>query len=145
MNEHGLGHWIFQWDRAKTRFGACHHLKRMITLSEHLVALNDVGVVRNTILHEIAHALVGPKHNHDWEWKNRAKSIGCSGDRCYSSTETQTPTSLYVAICTTCNKEHKAHRRRKRLTACTACCDKYNRGKFDTRFLLQFKERRVAA
>ena len=34
-----------------------------------------------SLLHEIAHALVGRKHNHDAEWKAKAREIGCTGER----------------------------------------------------------------
>ena len=38
--------------------------------------------VKNTLLHEIAHALAGHEHNHDEVWKATARSIGCDGCRC---------------------------------------------------------------
>ena len=35
----------------------------------------------DTVLHEVAHALVGPEHNHDRVWKLAAMRIGCTADR----------------------------------------------------------------
>ena len=33
--------------------------------------------VKNTLLHEIAHALVGPGHRHNRVWRQKAREIGC--------------------------------------------------------------------
>ena len=42
-------------------------------------------VIKNTILHEIAHAIVGYGVSaHGSEWKRMAMSIGCNGQRCSS-------------------------------------------------------------
>ena len=49
--------WSFQFDRSKVRFGKCNYAKKEISLSQHLVQLNTETEVRDTILHEIAHAL----------------------------------------------------------------------------------------
>jgi plasmid stabilization system protein ParE len=38
--------------------------------------------VRDTILHEVAHALAGPKAKHGPVWREVAVRIGCSGRRC---------------------------------------------------------------
>jgi len=43
--------------------------------------LNNGNVIENTVLHEIAHAIVGNEHYHDRVWKECAQRIGCTGDR----------------------------------------------------------------
>jgi SWI/SNF-related matrix-associated actin-dependent regulator 1 of chromatin subfamily A len=35
---------------------------------------------KDTILHEIAHAIVGPHHGHDEVWRGKAVEIGCTGN-----------------------------------------------------------------
>ena len=50
------GRWTFLFDRAIRRFGNCNYTKRQISLSAKLTLLNDEPVVRETLLHEIAHA-----------------------------------------------------------------------------------------
>jgi hypothetical protein len=74
MSEHGLSHWHFEFDRAVRRFGFCMYGIRTITLSRKFTLLNSEPEVRNTILHEIAHALVGPNHGHDKVWRTNAKA-----------------------------------------------------------------------
>ena len=58
MQQHKLPReWSFGFDRSKVRFGKCDYGKKRISLSRHLVEANGIAVVRETILHEIAHAL----------------------------------------------------------------------------------------
>ena len=82
LAEHGLDDWRVGLDRAKTRAGACRFARREITLSAPLTRLHSEAEVRDTILHEVAHALVGPSHGHDDVWRATALRIGCSGQRC---------------------------------------------------------------
>lgn len=82
MDEHGLRDWHFAWDRARRRFGSCGVTRRTITLSAHLVQLNDEPQVRDTILHEIAHALA-PGDNHGAAWQAACRRIGAKPVRCY--------------------------------------------------------------
>ena len=58
MRQHKLSPaWSFGFDRSKVRFGKCNFANKEISLSRYLVELNDENEVRETILHEIAHAL----------------------------------------------------------------------------------------
>jgi predicted SprT family Zn-dependent metalloprotease len=42
--------------------------------------------VRDTVLHEVAHAIAGNRAGHGPEWKEVAKRIGCSATRCHDMT-----------------------------------------------------------
>ena len=61
MEEAGVGDWELSLDRARRRAGQTDHTRRRLTLSHHLMSLYDEPQVRETILHEIAHARVGPQ------------------------------------------------------------------------------------
>jgi hypothetical protein len=37
-------------------------------------------LIRDTILHEVAHALVGENHNHDEAWRAKAIELGATGE-----------------------------------------------------------------
>ena len=76
MDASGLTDWRFRFDHAKRRAGACTHSARTISLSGPLTDLYDEGTIRGVILHEIAHALVGPAHGHDAAWKRAARALG---------------------------------------------------------------------
>jgi predicted SprT family Zn-dependent metalloprotease len=92
MGQHGLleRKWRFGWDRSTRQAGSCRFLAtqkepwRRIGLSRSITELNDRTFVRDTILHEIAHALAGVRHNHDATWREIALRIGCTGKRCHS-------------------------------------------------------------
>lgn len=77
-----LPEWDFGWNNRKRSLGVCKHSSSVIELSRTATSVNEEHVVKNTILHEIAHALVGIGHGHDSVWQAMAKSIGCDGKRC---------------------------------------------------------------
>ena len=83
---------------------------RCIKLSRHLVALNSETEIRQTMLHEIAHALVGAGHGHDAVWRRKAIEIGCDGKRLNKTAEM--PKGRYQTTC--CGKTRSVHRKGKR-------------------------------
>ena len=84
MNEHGLVGWRVKLDHARRRAGQCDFTAQTISLSRHYVRHAETDHIRDTILHEIAHALVGPKHGHDAVWRQKAREIGCTANRCHT-------------------------------------------------------------
>lgn len=79
---YGLGEWSFGWDRAVRRLGICYPTKKRIALSRPFVAryLDRPDEIRDTILHEIAHALAwvryGRRQAHGCVWKAICREIG---------------------------------------------------------------------
>ena len=110
--------WSFRFDRSKVRFGRCNYAKREISLSRHLVQLNGEEQVRDTILHEIAHALAPRGAGHRPIWRSVALSIGCNARRCYGE-EVVRPTPKYKGTCPSCKRVIYRHRRTA--IACGIC------------------------
>lgn len=81
LKTHGLKRWSFTFDHSTRRAGCCYFRDKLITVAFNLAANGNLEDIRDTILHEIAHALVGRKHHHDEVWKAKALEIGCSGER----------------------------------------------------------------
>src|SRR5262245_51513217 len=81
MDLHGLSDWSFAYNRRKRRLGLCYYPRKRLELSVHLVARNGDAEVRDTILHEIAHALTGPGHGHDAAWKAACVRVGARPER----------------------------------------------------------------
>ena len=64
----------------KRAFGVCNYRYRQIELSFLLIpAMSDEGI-KDTIIHEIAHALT-PGHGHDKIWKSKCIELGGNGQR----------------------------------------------------------------
>ena len=84
MDAHGLVGWRIKLDHARRRAGQCDFTSKTISLSRLYVRHADIDHIRDTILHEIAHALVGQRHGHDAVWRQKAREIGCTATRCHS-------------------------------------------------------------
>lgn len=135
MIEHGLyfNRWNFEFDGAKRRLGCCNFRTKRISLSKHVVLINDESIIRNTILHEIAHALVGRNHGHDSIWRQKALEIGCDGNRlCGNSVRVE---GKYKAECFGCGRVSYCHRVKKR----SASCGKCSNGVYNPTYKLDYK------
>jgi len=119
MAQHGLTGWRLVFDNAKTRAGVCRFDRKQIGLSRPLVALYDIEQVTDTVLHEIAHALAGPRHGHDRLWRATARRIGCSGRRCVPA-EAPSVDGSWVGVCPAGHRT-TAHRRPIRVKSCRGC------------------------
>jgi predicted SprT family Zn-dependent metalloprotease len=121
MEKHGLAGWTFGFDNAKRRAGLCNYTHKHISLSIHFVAHNSDEQVRDTILHEIAHALAGHEAGHGLVWMYAAARIGAEPKPCYDSATTVMPKGRWRALCPGCNKEFSRFRRPKRTRFCIDC------------------------
>ena len=108
---HRLTDWSFAFNRSKTSMGLCRYGPRVIELSTHFVERNPAGAVRDTLLHEIAHALVGPGHGHDRAWGEMCLRVGAKPERL--SFEADMPEGRWQARCGGCGTLHRKHRRPK--------------------------------
>jgi len=124
MGHHHLAGWQLVFDRARTRAGVCRYDRREIGLSRVLTALHPPDLVRGTILHEIAHALVGPGHAHDEVWRATAIAIGGDGLRRVSPLA-PTPPAPWVGRCAH-GHEVTRHRRPVRPASCLICASTFD-------------------
>lgn len=84
ITEYELDGWKFiidcQHDN-ENRLGQCNYVNKTIAVSEWVFTdLNEQ--VEDTILHELAHALVGPGKGHGLKWKTVARNIGAVPREC---------------------------------------------------------------
>ncbi len=119
LREHGLSGWRVGFDRAKTRAGVCRFRERTIGLSWPLTQLHSPAEVRDTILHEIAHALVGPTHKHDAVWRATAVRLGCSARACLPA-DAPRVAAPWVGTCPAGHSIGR-HRRPERPASCSRC------------------------
>jgi hypothetical protein len=125
MFDHGLldQGWFVNFDRSKTRLGLCSHTKKEITLSKYLTPLRSFDDNRDTILHEIAHALVGPGHGHGAVWELKCVEIGARPERCGQlDPDVARPEFRWTYVCEGCGTVGGGmHRAPGRLRSCTKC------------------------
>lgn len=71
--------WSFDFDRATRRAGLCDFSRKRITVSRHLAQRFDDDDIHQVLLHEVAHALAGPRTGHGPEWRRIARELGYVG------------------------------------------------------------------
>jgi predicted SprT family Zn-dependent metalloprotease len=120
LAQHGLRDWSFAFNWRKRSMGLCVFKNRRIELSVYFVERNNYEEILDTILHEIAHALVGPSHGHDGVWKRKCLEIGARPVRCGDAVM---PQGRWHAACKRCGKQFHRHRRPKRIKGwfCQEC------------------------
>lgn len=117
IQKHRLKEWIFRFDNSVSRAGVCKYENKLIAVSNIHCLTHNHEVVRDTVLHEIAHALAGPKHYHDEEWVRIAKSIGCTAK---VRSDERIERTRYIQTCTSC-KWGRRLQRRVRNRKCRSC------------------------
>lgn len=108
--------WRFQWNRGKKRIGCCSYKDKTIELS-YIYAENveDPEALRNTILHEIAHALT-PGEHHSKVWMKACIAVGARPERLCNDPQVVNANSVlsgWQAKCEHCERTHKKFRRPK--------------------------------
>jgi predicted SprT family Zn-dependent metalloprotease len=121
LAENGLPEWSFAFNHSKTRMGLCRYDACVIELSLHFVELNAEELVRDTLLHEIAHALAGRGAGHGPLWRAICLRIGARPERL--SFDCDMPEGRWQATCGCCGLRHHRHRRPKHMIGwfCSHC------------------------
>jgi predicted SprT family Zn-dependent metalloprotease len=131
--------WDFRFDDAKKRFGRCDHINKTISMSRVLVEINRRPVVEDTILHELAHALVGASEAHGPRWRLVAKSLGCTGKVSVTRKDANVPYQ-WLGTCPSCRLNFWRDRIGTRSLYCSFCCKRYNSGKVSKEYLVSWTE-----
>lgn len=116
LYRHGLYNWgwKFEFHRQKKVSGLCFFYKKKITISKFLSIGSPEYLVQNTLLHEIAHALVGYGNGHNEVWRKKFIDIGGNGK---IKGDYKKPT--FIAKCDECKSTFQCHRRVNRI--CKEC------------------------
>lgn len=123
LDKHGLD-WTFGWDYARRRAGQTNFTLKKITLSKPLTLLCTKDQVRETLLHEIAHALVGPKHGHGPVWQKMARQVGAQPRR-LTTPDFPKASAPWRAVCDV-GHVHERFRRPKHEVSCGRCSRRFS-------------------
>lgn len=122
MAEHGLikNGWTFSYVKKRRSCGSCNWQKKTIFLSVYHVVLNDMEVIKDTILHEIAHYYT-PKSNHDANWKATAIRLGCNPRAKADKTVKRVPREIRWTASCMCGTKHQKSRKPTVTYECKFC------------------------
>lgn len=124
-----LQDWELKFTNQKRHLGYCRPRRKIISISKAFMKNNPFSIMRDTLLHEIAHALhflETGKTNHDNGWKKFAVKVGCEPKRCASGQGLNMPEGNYVGVCPVCEKATHFYRRVRRSYSCSHCTNTYD-------------------
>lgn len=127
-NHPQLDNWSVGVLSRKSVAGLCDYNRKTLYLSRPYVEINSPEVVMQTIIHEIAHALLPPGSGHNSTWRRLAISLGYSPDRgaTVSHMDANLPTPLWKAECRRKHYNGGMHRRPRVSYACSICVRNFN-------------------
>jgi predicted SprT family Zn-dependent metalloprotease len=135
MLAHGLPQkgWKFDFQYRLNHLGTCFYFNKTIKLSVSYVLLNDEPEILDTILHEIAHALLPPKEGHGKRWKAMCVKLGCNPERCVGYGKIKRPELAYKAVCVNGHTHYRTRKTKVEITC--GQCDR----RFNMDYLLEFE------
>lgn len=119
-----LHDWKLKFSNHRRTLGYCDCRKKVISLSLKFMELNPFPVMKETLLHEIAHAVQFRETgvtNHKKGWRERALIVGCEPVRCAAPAGLNIPPGKYVGICTSCELVTHFYRKVNREYFCRIC------------------------
>ena len=123
MAEHGLINqgWVGSLNNRKRALGVCSFGRKEIKISKAFSNIISSDEILDTILHEIAHALVGPGMGHGRSWRIMCRKIGATPTRLANASVK--PEYRYKCYCPNCGelKQYGFHRRPTRKFICSDC------------------------
>jgi len=113
MSKHRLHGWTFHFTRKKRVFGSCFYRLQQIHLSIPLIECNSEEEVRDTILHEIAHAhayILYGETDHGYWWKKICLEIGAKPERFFTESVARVKPKYHLIHSETGQKLRSYHR-----------------------------------
>lgn len=90
--------WTFEFNNRKRALGLCNYTKKTIYISKHFAETVAGDKIKDTVLHEIAHALAGAGNGHNYVWKAWCMKIGANPKATCSLPDTQKIKGKYALM-----------------------------------------------
>lgn len=134
MDHYGLESVKLEWSSSRRRIGTTYSYHNQpaykISLSRPLFAHMTPEERMNTITHEIAHAIVGCGHGHDYVWELKHRELGGDGKRCSTlelSADVEAKIYKWTGRCPNGHTQSRAARSEKMFrTSCAKCSPYFN-------------------
>lgn len=125
MAKHLDDSWELAFNSKLTAFGQCNYTAKKILLSKPLTEVNNEQILREVILHEIAHALTHSWDGHNSVWKEKCIEIGGTG-KTYANQEAY----IIFTYVGTCPNGHKIYRKgplsKRKIASCVRCSPEFS-------------------
>jgi predicted SprT family Zn-dependent metalloprotease len=111
-------------DRMVSCYGIARYRERRIEVSWPIAQLNGRDETLDTIRHEVAHAIAGPKAGHGDEWKDACGLTGARPVACFDGKAVATPWT-YAIVCDGCGEivGHRSRRSSRAIYHYPEACD----------------------
>ena len=125
MSKHSeLDLWRFSFNNYKKAFGLCSYTTRTIYISSYFCdSMTDIAI-KDTLIHETAHALTRG-HHHDNVWRRKCIELGGVPERTASVSKSLIEGTIlqskYTLTCPCCGYKIPKHREMKRSISCGVC------------------------
>jgi predicted SprT family Zn-dependent metalloprotease len=139
MNDHGLQDWKIKLSNSARFAGRCMYGLRTIEISVKIAEHVSDEEIKDTITHEIAHALVGHAAGHGRAWIVQHIALGGSGRERWSNKDATRAMALWVGTCVNGHEKHRNARSEKMFRVSCGECSQY----FDPRFKFTWRNTRT--
>src|SRR5690606_25270933 len=110
----------------KRRAGLCDYSSKRISVSRYLAARYEDDEIHQILLHEVAHAVAGPKSGHGPRWRQIAIDLGYEGKRLHDGAIAD-EFARWIGTCPS-GHVHYRYRRPTRVLACGVCSRRFDVG-----------------
>lgn len=108
--EHGLVNWQVQFNNRTVVVGETDHLEKTLTFSKKFIKVAEEHEFYGVLMHEIAHALLGPGFGHGERFIEKCMQIGVPEE--YATYATKKHIRKYMYKCSECGYagSHNSHK-----------------------------------
>jgi predicted SprT family Zn-dependent metalloprotease len=122
LSKNGLHDWTFGLSNAKRRLGVCKFRSKRVEISGYYARNSPRESVLDTLLHEIAHAIAGPRAGHGPAWRVVAVRLGAVPQACDTTQQAVLEPGDWQATCPACGKTFHLYRQPRSLGGYACRC-----------------------